>query len=219
MSTIRVYIADDHAILRDGIKLILSQNSRFEVVGEAPDGKSALDEIERLKPDVAILDISMPVMTGLEAGRLIRKYNPLIKVILLSRHDDDAYVQQALQNKINGYILKEYAGSELIRAITEVMAGNLFLSPKLLNSITKKAVPHKNPHIEDSEEENDLLSNREKQVLKLIGEGLSKEEIAVILRISGQTVKVHRQNIMKKLGIHKVSELVKYGIKIGLIEI
>jgi len=216
MNKIRIYIADDHAILRDGLKLILSQNEKFEVIGEADNGKTALEEIEKLKPDIALLDISMPVMTGLEAARQIRKYNPQIKIVMLSRHDNDAYVQQALQNDINGFILKDYAGSELLKGIMEVMSGNVFLSPRLIKSLTCRLLPVKD---QNTDYEKDILSDREKQVLKLICEGKQNEETAAILRISYKTVQVHRQNIMKKLGLHNITDLLKYGIKNGLIEI
>lgn len=219
MNKIRIYIADDHALLRDGLKLILSQNEEFEVVGEADNGKTALEEIEKLKPDVALLDVSMPIMSGLETARQLKKYNPKIKLIMLSRHDNIAYVQQALQNNINGYILKDYAGNELLRALAEVIAGNVYLSPKLIKSLTSRMFLSKKEILEKISIEEDLLTDREKQVLKLICEGKHNKETAAILRIAVKTVEVHRQNIMKKLDVHNVTDLIKYGIKSGLIEI
>ncbi len=219
MNRISIYIADDHALLRDGVRLILSKNKTFEVVGESDNGKTALEEVEKLNPDLVLLDISMPIMTGLEAARQIRKYNTKMKVAILSRHDNDAFVQQAIQYGLNGYILKDYAGDELIRAIIEIMAGNMYLSPKLIKSVTSRMLPSgKNGKVNIQAEEY-LLSDREKQVLKLICEGYDKTEISAILRIAVKTVQVHRQNIMKKLDIHSVIDLVKYGIKNGLIEI
>lgn len=220
MNKIRIYIADDHAILRDGLKMILLRNEKFEIAGEAGDGKKALDEIEKLKPDIVILDISMPFMTGLEVTRQIKKYNKKIKVIVLSRHDNEIHIKQALQNGANGYILKDYAADELIRAITEVMNGNIYLSPNLVTSIITNThgVLNKKPLKEVGLDEN-LLSDREKQVLKLICEDKTNKNIALILRISEQTVKGHRARIMDKLGIHKSTELIKYGIKNGIIEI
>jgi len=220
MSKIRIYIADDHAILRDGLKMILLHNDKFEIAGEAGDGEKALVEIEKLKPDIVILDISMPSMTGLEVTRQVKKYNKQIKVIVLSRHDNEIHVKQALQNGANGYILKDYAADELIRAITEVMNGNIYLSPNLMTSIITNipGMLNKNPSKEINFD-GSLLSNREKQVLKLICEDNTNKEIASILRISEQTVRGHRAKIMDKLGIHKSTELVKYAIKNGLIEI
>ncbi len=231
MNKVRVYVADDHTILRDGLKLIISQDSRYEIVGEAGDGKKALDEIEILKPDIAIIDISMPLLTGLEVGRQLKKYNSNIKIILLSRHDNEAFINQALQNRINGFVLKDYAGTELMRAMSDVMMGDIYLSPKLINKLASKINILNNTALQDlgsmnnenddgTENYNDnLLSNREKQVLKLICESKTNKSIAVNLRISEQTVKVHRKNIMKKLDIHNVTDLLKYAIKIGLIEI
>lgn len=219
MKRIRIYLADDHALLRDGLKLIISQNENFEVIGEADNGRTALDEIEKLNPDVVLLDISMPVMNGLETARQLRKYNSKIKIIILSRHDNDAYVQQALQYDINGYILKDYAGNELLRGIKEVIIGNVYLSPRLIRSVACRLMNPGKSFNGDAQIEDLRLSCRERQVLKLICEGYQKDEIAALLRIAVKTVQVHRQNIMKKLDIHNAADLVKYGIKNGFIEI
>ena len=219
MKKIRIYIADDHAILRDGLKLILSQNQNFEIAGEASDGKTAVEEVEKLKPDICLLDISMPILTGLEAGRLIKKYNRSIKIIILSRHDNEVYVKQALHCGINGYILKDYAGSEIIHAVLEVMSGKIYLSPKLVKNLTTGSLLNNNSRAVKINNEKTILTGRENQVLKLICESKSNDEIAEIFRISVKTVQVHRQNIMKKLNLHKVGDLIKYGIKEGIIEI
>ena len=219
MNKIRVFIADDHAIMRDGLKLIISQDDRYELVGEAGDGLSALEGIEKLKPEIAILDISMPVMTGLDVARQLKKYNTGIKIILLSRHDNEAYVNQALQNNINGYVLKDYAGIELMRALSDVMMGDIYLSPKLINKLACRMNILNSNALQNIDSEEYIISNREKQVLKLICESKTNKNIALNLRISEQTVKAHRKNIMKKLDIHNVTDLLKYAIKIGLIEV
>ncbi len=219
MSKIKIYIADDHAILRDGLKLILSQNDNFEIAGEACNGIQALDEIERLKPDVVILDISMPGMTGLEVGRYIKKYNKRIKVIILSRHDNEIYIQRALQYDINGYILKDYAASELIRAINDITNGDIYLSPKIITKLAVKTNQLAGNYSDSLNNENNCLSNREREILKLICENNTNKQIAVFLRISEQTVKAHRHHIMKKLDLHKATELTKYAIKNEIIEI
>ncbi|PKL15922.1 MAG: DNA-binding response regulator [Spirochaetae bacterium HGW-Spirochaetae-5] len=219
MNKIRVFIADDHAIMRDGLKLIISQDDRYELAGEAGDGLSALEGIEKLKPEIAILDISMPVMTGLDVARQLKKYNTGIKIILLSRHDNEAYVNQALQNNINGYVLKDYAGIELMRAMSDVMMGDIYLSPKLINKLACRMNILNSNALHNIDNEELVISNREKQVLKLICESKTNKSIALNLRISEQTVKAHRKNIMKKLGIHNVTDLLKYAIKIGLIEV
>lgn len=219
MNKIRIYIADDHALLRDGLKLILSQNADFIVIGESDNGKTALEEIEKLKPDIALLDISMPVMTGIETARLIRKYNSKIKLIILSRHDNDAYIQEAFKYNINGFILKEYASDDLIKAILVIIDGKQYLSPRLTTTTSSKLLLSNHELLEKICIEENSLTSREKQVLKLICEGRHSDEIAAILRIAGKTVQVHRQNIMKKLDIHNITDLVKYGIKNGFIEI
>lgn len=216
MNRTKIYLADDHAILRDGLKHILSGEGGMVVVGEAGDGKTAYEEIERIKPDVAVLDISMPVLTGLEVARLLRKYNNEIKIIILSRHDNEEYIQEALKNGINGYILKDNAGDDLIRAIHEVLKGNVYLSPRIVTMLTKGIVTNEK---NDKNVRDGILSHREKEVLKLVAEGTQSSEIASLLRISVKTVKVHRLNIMNKLDIHNVTDLVKYAIKNGLIEI
>lgn len=219
MKKIRLYLADDHAILRDGLKRILSDNEDVDIIGESGDGKRALEDIDILKPDLAILDISMPLMTGLEVARQVRKYNDKINLIILSRHDNEEYVQQALQNGINGYILKDYAGDELLRAVKEVVDGNVFLSPKIINKITADYVSSKKPAAGRKGDEAAMLSNREREILKLVAEGKTNTEIGSLLRISSKTVKVHRLNIMNKLDIHNITDLVKYAIKNGLVEI
>lgn len=219
MNKIKVYIADDHAIMRDGLKLLISQDDRYEVTGESGDGKSALEEIEKLKPEIAILDISMPIMTGLDVARQLKKYNSTIKIILLSRHDNEAYINQALQNKINGYVLKDYAGVELMRAMNDVMMGDIYLSPKLINKLACRMNILNSSALHNVDFEEYVISNREKQILKLICESKTNKNIASYLRISEQTVKVHRKNIMKKLDAHSVTDLLKYAIKIGLIEV
>lgn len=219
MNKITIYLADDHAILRDGLKLILSQYDNFIIAGENSNGIQALEEIERLKPDIAILDISMPGMTGIEIGRQIKKYNNRIKVIILSRHDNEMYIRQALQNNIDGYILKDYAAGELLKAINDTMNGDIYLSPRIITKVASRVnLPGVN-NPQRTENENSILSNREKEILKLICENNTNKQIASMLIISEQTVKAHRYNIMKKLDLHKVTELTRYAIQNEIIEI
>lgn len=218
MKKIRIFLADDHAILRDGLKHILSGEGSMEIVGEAGNGKTAYEEIERLKPDIAVMDISMPILTGLEVTRLLRKYDNEVKIIILSRHDNEEYIQEAIKNGINGYILKDNAGEDLIRAIQEVLKGNIYLSPRIVTMLTR-GVLTSDRVVKNGSGKEGILSHREKEILKLIAEGRQNSEIASLLRISVKTVKVHRLNIMNKLDIHNVTELVKYAIKNGLIEL
>lgn len=220
MKKISIFLADDHVILREGLKHILMEDKSIEIVGEAGDGRDAVEKIDKIKPDVAILDISMPILSGLEAARVIRKYDKDIKLIILTRHDNDEYVQQAIKNGVNGFILKDSAGDDLLKAVRDVVNGNIYLSPKIVTNFVKTGIPILyNRNSNNQIQVKGLLSNREKEVLKLVAEGKSSNEIALILRISPKTVKVHRLNIMNKLDVHNVSELVRYAIKCGLIDI
>lgn len=219
MKPTRIFLADDHAILREGLKHILNTLPGCEVVGEAGDGQQALEQIEQLKPDIAVMDISMPVLTGIEVTRRVRRYYPDIKVIILSRHDNEEYVYQLLQYGVHGYIVKEEAGDDLIRAVEAVLQGETYLSPRIAKKVVSDFRAGGRTSREGPiSEQFSVLTNREREVLKLIAEGLSNEEIARALWISPRTAKVHRANIMKKLDVHKVADLVKYAIKAGLVE-
>jgi len=220
MKKIKLFLADDHAILRDGLKSIIENNTDYEIVGESGNGREALNQIEKIKPDIAILDISMPGMTGIEITRQLKKYHPQIKIIILSRHDNFNYIKKLLDYGVNGYIVKEYASHDLLNAIDEILKGNIYLSPKitsiLVSNFTSKT---KSRQTKVFENQFDILSDREKEILKLIAEGNSSQEISNSLFISPETVKVHRTNIMKKLNIHKSTHLVTFAIKNGLVEI
>lgn len=219
---IKVYLADDHAILREGLKLILTSQTNCEIVGESGDGKDALEEIEQLKPELVILDISMPSMTGIEIARKLRRYYVDMKIIILSRHDNEEYVKQLLKYGIHGYVLKDDAGNDLIRAVEAVFKGEIYLSPRITNRLVmdfqciNKQSQKKNH--EETINSFSVLTNREREIVKLIAEGKSNEEVASSLWISPRTVKVHRANIMKKLNMHKVTDIVKYAIKAGIVE-
>ena len=215
MSELTIYLADDHAILREGLRYILESGAGCRVVGESGDGRTAYEEIEKLSPDLAILDISMPGLTGVEIARNLRKYRPEIKIIILSRHDSEEYIGELVRIGINGFVLKDEAGSDLLRAVEAVKKGEVYLSPRITGRLMGIGTGEK-----EGEDTGlfTLLTNREREVLKLIAEGKSNEEAARILWISPRTVKVHRQNVMKKLDVHKVADLVKYAVRAGLIE-
>lgn len=225
METVKIFLADDHSIVREGLSLILRNEPGFEIVGESGDGKESLEMIEKLAPDIVVLDISMPTMSGIEVARYLRKYAPDVKIIILSRHDNEEYVNQLLEFGISGYILKDDAGEDLIRAMREVLKGNLYLSPRLTTSLVTDFIAMKKNSFADGKEVEStfspfkVLSARERQVLKLIAEGKNNNEMGSLLRISPKTVKCHRANIMKKLNIHKVNELVSYAIKNGFVEV
>lgn len=219
MSNVRIFLADDHAILREGLKFIITSIDGYEIIGESGDGKQALEMIEKLKPDVAIIDITMPTMTGIDISRHLKKYNSGVKIIILSRHSNDEYVNILLKYGIRGYVLKDNAGDDLLRAIAEVLQGNIYLSPRITKSVISGHVAQDNADSSDGKTVRfSVLSGREQEILKLIAEGKSNVEIASLLWISEKTVKVHRANIMKKLNIHKVTDIVKYALKSGIIE-
>jgi DNA-binding NarL/FixJ family response regulator len=218
----KIFLVDDHVILREGLKLILKQIPEIEIIGESGDGVDALEKIERLKPDLVVLDISLPGMTGIEIVRNLRKYNSSTKIIILSRHDNEEYIQQVLKMGIQAYVLKDDAGDDLIRAIEAVKKEERYLSPRITSKLLSNFENQGKRTNNNSSPESELfsvLTNRERQILKLLGEGKSNEEISRQLWIALRTVKVHRQNIMKKLNIHNVAELVKYAIKAGIVEV
>ncbi len=212
---IRVLIADDHAVVREGFRKVLEEQSDMTVVGEAGDGVQALKKAKSLTPDVALMDIAMPELTGLEAVKLIKEAVPTTEVVLLSMHNKDAYVHQALASGAKGYVLKASPSSEVVEAIRKVYSGEYFLSSKinskLITSFLKKQTE------KPVESGYDLLSEREQQVFRFLVEGKSTSEIADILCISTKTVEKHRANTMKKLDLHNMVSMVKYAIKIGII--
>ncbi len=219
MNKIRILLADDHAILRDGLRYILNTTPDYEIVAEAGDGKEAIDKIEKIKPDIAILDISLPTLTGLEIARQVRKYFSGVKVIILSRHDNEEYVNQAIKYGVNGYILKDDASDDLLKAISETMKGNVYLSPRIITRMVGEyARGRGSGAAPEGDSVFETLSDREREILKLVAEGKTNIQISAALRISCKTVKVHRANIMQKLHVHKVTDLVKYAIKCGLVE-
>jgi DNA-binding NarL/FixJ family response regulator len=219
MNKVRIFLADDHPVLLEGLKYIIKSNPDYEIIGESGDGKEALDKIEKLKPDIALLDISMPTMTGIEVARQIRKYSSKTRIIIFSRYDNEEYINQVMKYGVKAYILKDDVSEDILKAIREVLKGNIFMSSSISTKIfsdfyliQKHSLTKKKKSIFD------ILSNREIEILKLITEGKPTAKIAATLRISDNTVKAHRANIMKKLNIHKVTDLVKYAIKSGLVE-
>ncbi len=220
MDSIKIFLADDHAIMREGLTLILGNEPDFEIVGESGDGMETCEMVEKVKPDVLILDISMPTISGIEAARRLKKYIPETKILVLSRHDNETYVNQLLECGISGYMLKDDVGDDLIRAVRAVFEGKIYLSPAIttgfvLNYLSLK----KNISGNERKTADDPLTPREREVLKLIAEGNDNARIGLILRISTKTVKSHRLNIMKKLDIHKVNDLVLYAVRNGFVEI
>lgn len=216
MDKIRILLADDHTILRDGIKSLLENDPNIVVVGEAENGHAAVKLACQLEPDVVLMDIAMPILNGLEATRQIKRDVPKVKVLILSMHDDDAYIQQALTYGAMGYILKDASASELLSAIFTVHKGEAVLSPPITRLVIEDYLRWGG--IQNNSTYNGI-SPREHEVLQLIAEGYNNKEIAKILSIAIKTVQTHRSNLMKKLDLHDNGELIKYAIQKKIIEI
>ncbi|MDQ3108665.1 MAG: response regulator transcription factor [Bacteroidota bacterium] len=215
---IKIFIADDHSLVRSGIKSIIVDHERFEVVGEASDGGEAFEKIQDLQPDIAIVDISMPGLTGINLTKKIIQHFPLIKVMILSMHDSEEYISKALEAGATGYLLKDSEREEIVLAIDKIAAGETYcgknVSQILINSFVR-ARGKQNMLAPQSEP---VLSKREIQIVRLIAKGLSNKEIATTLFISTRTVDAHRYNIMQKTHVRNTAELVMYAVNYKLIE-
>ncbi len=216
MRQIRVLIADDHTLVREGIAAMLRLYDDVDVVGEASDGREAIDKTAELGPDLVLMDIAMPGLGGLEATIEIKKTHPDIKVVVLSQYDDREYVSRFLKAGVSGYILKKAVGNDLISAIRAVMKGECYLYPTITSSVIDGYLGRGQPSVEDPYER---LTDREHQVLKLIAEGNSHKEIAGILGISVKTAIAHQTNISEKLDIHSRTGLIKFAIQKGVIKL
>ncbi len=216
MKKIKVLIADDHTILRQGIKALLDNQKGIEVIGEAKDGREVLKAVENSMPDVVLMDIAMPGLNGLEATRRIKKKFPAMKVLVLTMYTNEEYIFQVLNAGANGYLVKETAFQDLISAIEAVYRNEAFMSP----SISKKVIDSYIQRVQGGEEQTgEILTAREREVLQLIAEGNSSKKIAEILFISPKTVETHRAHLMEKLNIHNRAGLVKYAIRKGMVEV
>ncbi len=217
MSKTKVLLVDDHTIVRQGIKALLDTQEGIEVVGEAEDGREAIEKVKQMAPNVIVIDITMPNLNGIEATRQIKKINPEIKVLVLTVHDNEEYIHRILQAGASGYLLKESAVSDLVSAINAVEKDDIFLSPSISKVVVKDYIRHVETESGDFDSLN-ILTNREREVLQLIAEGHTNKEIARILKLSIKTIDVHRSHIMDKLNIHDITGLVKYSIRKGLIK-
>jgi two-component system response regulator NreC len=217
MNKIRVVIAEDHTIVRKGIKLLLKNSSAMKIVDEVESGKEAIQSVKNEQPDVVLMDISMPGLNGLEATRKIKKEHSDTRVLILTVHTSDKYVSKILRCGASGYILKTAAPKELIKAIKTVVKGEKYFSSSISSKIIDKLIKGKLG--EAGSTEGNLLTNREVEILQLISEGYTNKEIAGELHISVKTVESHRSNIMEKLDLHSPVELTKYAIEEGIIEI
>ena len=215
MPRVRILLADDHAIIRRGLRALLAHEPAFEIVAEAADGRQAVELAQREKPQVAVLDVAMPVMNGIEATRQIRARLPDTQVVMLTVHSDEAYLLSALKAGARGYVLKSSAELEVVEAVRAVSAGKAFFSPRVSRILADEYVRYlEERHVTDSY---DLLSARERQVLQLLAEGQSNKDVATILNLSPTTVICHRQHIFQKLNLHGVADLILYAIRKGVI--
>lgn len=215
MDTTKVILVEDHTILREGLRLLLSASPELEVVGEAENGQEAVQMVRDIKPDLVLMDLSMPRMNGTEAIGMVKKRYPEIKVIALTVHKSDEYVRATLNANADGYVLKDDTHQELLTAIKNVMKGNTYLSPGICNKVINGFLDSSSQQAVTSSW--DMLTERERQVIKLIAEGSTNRDIAGCLSVSIKTIEKHRSNLMKKLDLHNASALTTYAIENGLV--
>lgn len=214
-----VLIIDDHPLFREGLKSIIARGSRFDVIGEAGSAKEGMNHVKTLKPDLAIVDISLPDMSGLQLTRDIRSLSPQTRIVIVSMHSKIDYIAEAFQAGATGYIVKESAADRLLQGLAAVAEGEYFLDSSISHQVVESLIkiPLKEARISDLEYSS--LTAREQEILRLLAEGFSTKEISGKLFISPKTVENHRSNIMNKLGIHSAMELVRYAARLGLIDV
>jgi two-component system response regulator NreC len=215
MSKIRVLIVDDHALVREGIVALLKCSEDIDVVASASDGIEAIEKAKKFRPDIVIMDIAMPKLGGLEATLEIKRSDPAAKILILTQYDDKEYVSRFLKAGVSGYLLKRAVGSDLLSAISAIMAGETYLHPSIASKVVDCYLGKDTMPAEGSYE---MLTDREKQILKLIAEGHTHKEVASMLNISPKTVIAHQTNILEKLGLENRSGLIRFAISHGIIK-
>jgi two-component system, NarL family, response regulator NreC len=212
---IRILLADDHTVVRKGLRLLLENQPDFQVVGDAADGREAVAMAEQQRPDVMVMDVAMPVLNGIEAARQIGAKLPSIAIVFLSMHSDEGYVLKALKAGARAYLLKDSAEYDLISAVKAVSAGKAFFSPAISKMLAEDYIRQmRDQKVDDTFE---LLTTREREVLQLLAEGRSNKEVATFLELSPHTVETHRSNILEKLNLHTGAELILYAIRKGVV--
>jgi two-component system, NarL family, response regulator NreC len=212
---VRMVIVDDHPFLRTGLRCVLEEHPEFRVVGEAADGREGVQLVEKEKPNLAILDIGMPNLNGIEAARQIHDSFPEVAIIMLSVHSDESYVLRALKAGARAYLLKQSAEADLITAVKAVMQGKSFFSPAVSQMLLEDYMRQLRDR--QAEDTYDLLTAREREILQMVAEGKSNKEIASLLHLSPYTIETHRANMMEKLSLHNVPELILYAVRKGII--
>lgn len=215
MTSIRIVLADDHTIMRQGLRLVLERQADFSVVGEASNGREAIDVVIREIPDVVIMDIAMPLLNGIEAARRIYEERLKTSVVILSMHSDEGYILKALRAGARGYLLKDSAETDLIQAIHAVCAGKAFFSPAVSKVLADDYLRHLQR--EGLEDPYDLLTPRERELLQLVAELRSTKDIASLLGLSPHTVDTHRARLLQKLNMHNIPELILYAVRRGIV--
>lgn len=211
MKPIRILLADDHAVVRQGFKMILEAQPDMEIIGEAGNGREAVELAERLKPDIVMMDVAMPELNGIEATRRVSGSVPHARVIALSMHKDSVYVREILRAGARGYLLKDSGAGDLVTAVRAVARGEGYLSPAVSDAVLDDYRRHVTNPI-------DLLTSREREVLQMLAEGKTNKEIAGVLNLSVYTVDAHRGRIMEKLNLHSINELVRFAVRNGLVD-
>jgi two-component system, NarL family, response regulator NreC len=215
MNPIRILLADDHTVMRNGLRLLLERQRNLTVVAEASDGRDSVRLAEELSPDVVVMDIAMPNLNGIEASRQIIASNPDIAIVILSMHSDESYVIRALKAGARAYLLKDSAEGDLIAAIHAITDGKSFFSPAISRILVEDYMRQlEQKHVEDTYE---LLTAREREILQLLAEGKANKEVAAMLNLSIYTVETHRTHILQKLNLHNVPELILYAVRKGII--
>ncbi len=215
MAKLRIFLGDDHRVVRQGFRKILEERPDWEVVGEASDGREAVKQVLALKPDVAVLDIGMPLLNGIEVTRQIARHAPRVRVLILSMHLNEAYVTRALQAGATGYLLKDSADMDLLLGVQSVADGKSFFSPAVAKVMLDDYVRHL--AAKGVADRYESLSEREREIFQLVAEGHSNKDIAELLSLSPTTVETHRAHILQKLDVHNTAELVLYAVRRGVI--
>jgi len=215
MKPIRILLADDHTVMRRGLRLLLESQPEFTVVAEAADGRQAVEQAEATQPDVAVVDIAMPNLSGIEAAQRMSAAHPQIAIVILSMHSDESYVLRALKAGAKGYLLKDSAEGDLIEAIKAVHRGKTFFSPEITKMLVADYVQE--IRARGAEDSYDLLTSREREILQLLAERKQNKEIAQALNLSPYTIETHRRNLQEKLNLHSLAELILYAVRKGVI--
>jgi DNA-binding NarL/FixJ family response regulator len=211
MRRIRILLADDHAVVRQGFKMILAEQPDMEISGEAANGREAVELAEKIKPDVVVMDVAMPELNGIEATRRLAASVPHTRVLALSMHKDSVYVREILRAGARGYLLKDSPAQDMLAAVRAVAGGEGYISPAVSSAVLDDYRKHVTNPI-------DLLTSREREVLQMLAEGKTNKEIAAVLNLSVYTVEAHRGRIMEKLNVHSINELVRFAVRNGLID-